>query len=274
VLVAGGLGERLGYSGIKIALPCETASQVSADPETGPREPRAFLALYAQHILALQAASGAGAPLPLAIMTSDDTHARTAALLADNGDFGLAPGQVTLMKQEKVAALADNEARLAVEDGDPFAVQAKPHGHGDVHMVMHSSGTAKRWLKAGVEHVFFFQDTNGACAVLSFFLFLAGPLVSLRSLPRSPRLPHPPSVPRGVRRPQPGGQLDGRAAAAEAGHRWDCKADARRRGPRDDAVRRVQPARPAAAGDGVAGRGRGRPRHGLLPVRGRGRFCT
>ena len=40
--VAGGLGERLGYSGIKVALPTETS--------TG----KCYLALFIEHILALQ----------------------------------------------------------------------------------------------------------------------------------------------------------------------------------------------------------------------------
>lgn len=46
VLVAGGLGERLGYSGIKVALPAESA--------TG----RCFLQVYIEHILALQVGTG------------------------------------------------------------------------------------------------------------------------------------------------------------------------------------------------------------------------
>ena len=103
VLVAGGLGERLGYSGAKLCLPPELLSG------------RPYLGLYAAHILALQARAlhyprpvmracivrslgdappaccsngparapqelnGPGSPpLPLVIMTSDDTHARSA----------------------------------------------------------------------------------------------------------------------------------------------------------------------------------------------------
>lgn len=53
----------------------------------------------------LQAKAG-GKALPLAIMTSDDTHQRTLDLLERNSYFGAAPGQVTLIKQEKVACLA------------------------------------------------------------------------------------------------------------------------------------------------------------------------
>lgn len=43
-----------------------------------------------------QAKSGAKSPLPFAIMTSDDTHARTKALLEEHKFFGLAKHQVSL----------------------------------------------------------------------------------------------------------------------------------------------------------------------------------
>ena len=60
-----------------------------------------WLQVYIESILALQRSSGAGKPLQLAIMTSDDTHDRTQALLSDNGYFGASRDQVTLLKQEK-----------------------------------------------------------------------------------------------------------------------------------------------------------------------------
>lgn len=96
--------------------------------------------------------------LPLAIMTSDDTHSRTADLLAKHGNFGLADGQVTLLKQEKVPCLADNDAHIATESA--FKIQTKPHGHGDVHALLHSTGLAQKWLNEGRKWVVFFQDTN------------------------------------------------------------------------------------------------------------------
>jgi UDP-sugar pyrophosphorylase len=149
VLVAGGLGERLGYSGVKVALPTESATGTC------------YLQLYAESILALQARAGDGAqPLPLAIMTSGDTHERTLALLEAHGYYGLTPGQVTLMKQEKVPCLADNEARMALDAKDAFCLQTKPHGHGDVHALLHSTGLAKAWHARGLKWVVFFQDTN------------------------------------------------------------------------------------------------------------------
>lgn len=170
VLVAGGLGERLGYHGIKVALPAETATA------------RPFLEVYCRHILALQArvrrAPGGdeGAVLPLAIMTSGDTHDATARLLEENARFGMAEGQVTLVRQEKVACLADSAGRLAVNPDNRFEVLTKPHGHGDVHTLLHQSGLAGRWAAEGRRWLLFFQDTN----VLVFRAFLAALGVSKR----------------------------------------------------------------------------------------------
>ncbi len=69
VLVAGGLGERLGYGGIKLALPVESTTGAS------------YLEFYVSFILALQARARvllgqAALQIPLVIMTSDDTDAQ------------------------------------------------------------------------------------------------------------------------------------------------------------------------------------------------------
>ena len=58
--------------------------------------------VYIESILALQRKGGSGCVLPLAIMTSDDTHNRTQKLLEEHDYFGMQSHQVTLLKQEKV----------------------------------------------------------------------------------------------------------------------------------------------------------------------------
>ena len=152
VLVAGGLGERLGYSGIKLALPSESARGTC------------FLKLYAEHILALQARSGwvdvERGYATFVIMTSDDTHDKTRELLVENDYFGLQPTSIALLKQDKVPCLADNRASLALSSDDRYQVQTKPHGHGDVHALLHGSGLVKKWVVHGIKWVCFFQDTN------------------------------------------------------------------------------------------------------------------
>lgn len=147
ILVAGGLGERLGYQGIKVSLPLYDAER-----------DKCFLSLYIGHILDMQANHGNSRRIPLAIMTSDDTHALTEQLLKDNNYFGMEPDQLTIMKQNKVPALKDSDARFASSDG---LIATKPHGHGDVHTLMHQTGLAKKWLDSGIKHIVFFQDTNG-----------------------------------------------------------------------------------------------------------------
>ena len=155
VLVAGGLGERLGYSDIKLSLPVQSLTE------------QCYLELYVQQILAFEAHATAAnggvkvAPLPLAIMTSDDTHAKTVALLVEKKNFGAAEGQVTIIKQEKVPSLVDNEAHFAMEA--PYVIETKPHGHGDVHALLHTSGLARKWDAEGRTHLVFFQDTNALC---------------------------------------------------------------------------------------------------------------
>ena len=148
VLVAGGMGERLGYSGIKIELPTETTSGTS------------YIKLYCSQILAMQRKYAQhGMKLPLAIMVSEDTCARTIALLETENYFGLEQSQVTILKQGKVPALTNNAAQIA--SASAYVIDAKPHGHGDVHSLMHSTGTAAKWKSTGVKWCIFFQDTNG-----------------------------------------------------------------------------------------------------------------
>ena len=180
VLVAGGLGERLGYSGIKVALPTETL--------TG----QCYLEYYCKYILQLCPRNPC-----LVIMTSDDTDAPTRSLLEANGHFGMPPSAVVLLKQNKVAAIADNDANLALKKGDRFTIETKPHGHGDVHYLIYEAGLTSDWVAEGRKHIIFFQDTNalifkvlrlslsvplGASLSLSLYILLYIPLALSLSL--------------------------------------------------------------------------------------------
>lgn len=145
VLVAGGLGERLGYHGIKLDIPVEVTETTS------------YLAHYCRVIRA--ASERLNRRIPLVIMTSRETDAGTRAPLEANANFGLEDGQITLLCQELVPALSDVRARLALEE--KYRLQLKPHGHGDIHLLLHSTGTAQRLADAGVRYLLFIQDTNG-----------------------------------------------------------------------------------------------------------------
>jgi len=161
VLVAGGLGERLGYPGIKISLPTEVITETL------------YIQYYIQYIKAFQdyalRHNGIKVKIPLAIMCSGDTEAATRKLLKENSNFGLEDDQITIMLQELVPALIDVEGNLALdEDGELIL---KPHGHGDVHLLLNNHGLVKKWMKEGKTHMAFIQDTN-ALALRSLSLQL------------------------------------------------------------------------------------------------------
>ncbi|GMF11105.1 unnamed protein product [Phytophthora lilii] len=162
VIVAGGLGERLGYQGIKLRLPVETLTHTS------------YLEAYVQHLLAMQALANAQLPagkspiqIPLAIMTSDSTHEATQSFLKEHENFGMAEGQLVLIKQEKVpcvdviegSAADGKQPKLKLVVKEDLLVM-KPHGHGDVHTLLHTSGLAAKWQQEGKKYVHFIQDTN------------------------------------------------------------------------------------------------------------------
>jgi len=147
VLVAGGLGERLGYNGIKLDIPVEVV-------ETMP-----YLKHYAACLKAMEARMETPQPVPFIIMVSQDTGPKTLQTLEANDYFGLRKEQVHILKQELVPAIADNNGSLVLKE--KYALVLKPHGHGDIHMLLHTSGLAAKLEKEGIEHLLFIQDTNG-----------------------------------------------------------------------------------------------------------------
>ena len=147
VLVAGGLGERLGYNGIKLDIPVEVTETTS------------YLANYAANLLAMEARMETPRPVPFIIMVSQDTDAKTRASLEANSYFGLKKEQVHILKQELVPAIADNNGTLALKE--KYELILKPHGHGDIHMLLHTSGLAAKLAADGIEHFVYVQDTNG-----------------------------------------------------------------------------------------------------------------
>lgn len=151
VLVAGGLGERLGYSGIKLSL------------ETNLLTNKCYLEIYVKYIQAMQhmaelKTGEKNIKIPLVIMTSGDTDPMTRKLLEDNNNFGMDDGQIHIVCQDKVAALKDSLAGLNMQDR--WTVETKPHGHGDVHHLLYREGFIDKWEKEGRKHVIFLQDTN------------------------------------------------------------------------------------------------------------------
>ena len=155
VLVAGGLGERLGYTGIKIGLQNDLITL------------RTYIEVYTDFIKAYEDRIRKKERekidkdwyIPFCIMTSGDTHDETISLLKTHNDYGMRPGQISIVKQNKIPAILDNDCHLALEH-DKFLIETKPHGHGDIHYLLYTSGKAKQWIKEGKKYMVQFMDTN------------------------------------------------------------------------------------------------------------------
>lgn len=153
VLVAGGLGERLGYPDIKIGIETDLITK------------RKFIEIYIEFIKAFEDRIKRNKKMddnwciPLCIMTSDDTHNKTVELLEKNKNFGLKENQISIVKQEKCPAIIDNECHLALVK-DKLMLETKPHGHGDIHYLLYKSDKVKNWISQGKKYLVLFQDTN------------------------------------------------------------------------------------------------------------------
>ena len=107
VLVAGGLGEHLGYKVIKIGLITELLTL------------RTYIELFIESILAYENRVRKKEKIsddwfiPFCIMTSEDTHDGTVNLLKKNLNYGMKENQIVLIKQNKIPAILDNECHLS-----------------------------------------------------------------------------------------------------------------------------------------------------------------
>lgn len=185
VLVAGGLGERLGYNDIKIGIATELITK------------RVYFNLYADYLLAYEDRMRKMYNIdekdewciPLCIMTSDDTHIGTLKLLKDHKNFGLKDKQISIVKQDKVPAILDNDCHFALVK-DNLLIDTKPHGHGDIHTLLLHEGVIEKWHKLGKKWIVFFQDTNALIfnAVPSFIGVSAANnfVVNTVAIPRKP----------------------------------------------------------------------------------------
>lgn len=92
VLMAGGMGERLGYKGIKPSITLETITGQS------------FLQYYINYIKAFE--RDTNSQIPLVLMVSADTDQLTCDYLEANHNFGLK--NIHIVRQEKYPAMVNN----------------------------------------------------------------------------------------------------------------------------------------------------------------------
>ena len=153
VLVAGGLGERLGYTGIKIGLQIDLITL------------RTYIEVYTDFIRAYEARIRKSEQLPqewyipFCIITSGDTHEQTISLLKKHNNYGMKPDQISIVRQNKIPAIIDNECHLALQP-NTLLIETKPHGHGDIHYLLYHSRKAEEWISKGKKYMVQFMDTN------------------------------------------------------------------------------------------------------------------
>lgn len=147
VLVAGGLGERLGFDGIKIDITLETIQDTT------------YIKYFADNILAIERRANIQCSIPFIVMVSENTELKTRSSFVDNNYYGLKSSQVFFLKQELVPAFTNSQGKLALNG--KYELIMKPHGHGDIHILLHQSGLAKKLKSDGINYLVFIQDTNG-----------------------------------------------------------------------------------------------------------------
>ena len=148
VLVAGGLGERLGYQGIKIEIPFELVGRTT------------YLEHYCSIIKAIEEkySNNGNLKIPFVIMTSNDTNQLTRNLLEKNHYYGLSDKQFFILKQQNVLTFLSSQAHLAKKS--TYQMVTKPHGHGDIHFLIYQNNLIAKFLQRHFKYLLFIQDTN------------------------------------------------------------------------------------------------------------------
>ncbi|NUN16552.1 MAG: UTP--glucose-1-phosphate uridylyltransferase [Myxococcales bacterium] len=148
ILVAGGQGTRLGWSGPKGTFPI------------GPVSDRSLFQLFAESILALQRRFGQS--IPWGIMTGGQNHVATAQFFTTNDYFGLSPNTVRLFQQGAVPTF-DSGGKIILDHAGE--IMGAPDGHGGVFRAMEKADIFAWFGESGAKHVFYFQVDNPLCVV-------------------------------------------------------------------------------------------------------------
>ena len=144
ILVAGGLGTRLGFDQPKGMLPI------------GPLSGRSLFQIIFERLRAI--GRRYGSRIPLCLMTSPATDEPTRQFLRDNNNFGLAADDVRIFCQATMWALDDRGERILMES--PGSLFLGPDGHGGMLAALDKSGSLAAAQRRGVEHFFYGQIDN------------------------------------------------------------------------------------------------------------------
>lgn len=144
ILVAGGLGTRLGFDQPKGMFPL------------GPLSGRSLFQIIVEHLLAIRKRYASS--IPLYVMTSPATHAVTDAYLKRHDYFGMPPADVRLFEQGTMYAVDADSFEILLES--PGRVFTGPDGHGGMLAALVKTGCLADATARGVDTFFYGQIDN------------------------------------------------------------------------------------------------------------------
>ena len=154
VLVAGGLGTRLGFDHPKGMF------------EIGPLSRRTLFEVLIDHQRAV--ARRYVAAIPLYLMTSPATDEPTRAFLAQHQRFGLSESDLFIFRQATMWALDDRFEKILLES--PGSLFLGPDGHGGMLQALDRSGALADAQRRGIRYLFYGQIDNPLLTVCDPFL--------------------------------------------------------------------------------------------------------
>ncbi len=144
IIVAGGVGTRLGFDQPKGMFPI------------GPISRKSLFQIHLEKVLALSRRYGLRVAVYL--MTSPATDRPTRLFLQQHDFFGLPEKDVVVFCQGTMPAVDAQTGKLLLESEDRVAVS--PDGHGGLIGAMARSGALQDAQNRGIEHFFYFQVDN------------------------------------------------------------------------------------------------------------------
>lgn len=144
VLVAGGMGTRLGFEHPKGMFPI------------GPVSGHSLFQVLIERIVALSRRYGVR--IPLYLMTSDVTHKATVRFLRENDAFGLNPDDLKIFCQGTLPAIDATSRRLLLVS--PGELATCPDGHGGLLEAARKCGCFDDMARRGIDVLFYGQMDN------------------------------------------------------------------------------------------------------------------
>ena len=149
IIVAGGEGSRLGFTGAKGCFPIGSISGAS------------LYQILLERIVAT--ANRFGVTIPVFLMTSPTTHAASVAYLDERDWFGIPRAARHVFCQGTLPAV-DLDHRVLLES--PSRLCLSPDGHGGVIPALKSHGLFEVMRASGIEHLFYCQVDNPVVPLL------------------------------------------------------------------------------------------------------------